>query len=120
MGFDSTGQALVPTSHAALSEAASKREKVSWEEICSKAAKIISFIDLAGHEKYFKTTVFGLTGTSPHFALLVVGANAGLIGSTWLCELLFSVLTFTVSKEHLAVVLALAVPVSSPLRNLSR
>lgn len=47
-------------------------------------------------EKYLKTTLFGLTATSPDFVLLIVGANAGLIG---------------MSKEHLSVALALSVPV---------
>jgi GTPase len=31
--------------------AAAKREKLGWEEICKRAAKVISFIDLAGHER---------------------------------------------------------------------
>jgi GTPase len=28
-----------------------KREKIAWDEVCSKAAKVVSFIDLAGHER---------------------------------------------------------------------
>jgi GTPase len=31
--------------------AAAKREKMGWDEICKRAAKVISFIDLAGHER---------------------------------------------------------------------
>lgn len=42
--------------------------------------------DLAGHERYLKTTIFGMTGCAPDYCLLMVGANAGLIG---------------MSKEHL-------------------
>ncbi len=34
-------------------------------------------VDLAGHERYFKTTAYGLTGHLPDFACLIVGANAG-------------------------------------------
>ena len=34
--------------------------------------QVITFIDLAGHEKYLKTTVFGLTGCAPEFAMLMV------------------------------------------------
>jgi hypothetical protein len=30
---------------------------------------VITFIDLAGHEKYLKTTVFGMTGHAPGLAL---------------------------------------------------
>lgn len=34
--------------------------------------KVITFIDLAGHEKYLKTTVFGMTGHLPDFCMLMV------------------------------------------------
>ena len=67
-----------------------------WEKICSKSAKVVTFIDLAGHEKYLKTTVFGMTGHAPDFCMLMVGANMGVIGMT---------------KEHLGLSLALNVPV---------
>ena len=85
---------------------------MSWDEITIQAAKVISFIgrlsliysllvlwiceDLAGHEKYLKTTLYGLTSASPSCVILMVGGNAGLIG---------------MSKEHLAISLALNVPV---------
>ncbi len=39
---------------------------------------MITFIDLAGHYKYLKTTIFGLTSYCPDFAMLVVGANTGI------------------------------------------
>jgi len=47
-------------------------------------------------KKYLKTTVFGLTGHAPDFAMLMVGANMGVSGMT---------------KEHLGIALALRVPV---------
>jgi GTPase len=89
-------------------------EKLGWEEISVQAAKIVSFIgncrtesktnlisthlmlDLAGHERYLKTTLYGLTSGAASCVILIVGANAGLIG---------------MSKEHLAIALALSVPV---------
>jgi GTPase len=52
--------------------------------------------DLAGHERYLKTTLYGLTSGAPSCVMLVIGANAGVIG---------------MSKEHLAVALALSVPI---------
>jgi GTPase len=70
--------------------------RLDWTDICMHASKVVTFIDLAGHEKYLKTTVFGLTGHMPDYVLLVVGANAGLVG---MC------------KEHLGLALALNVPV---------
>lgn len=57
---------------------------------------MITFTDLAGHEKYLRTTVFGLLSSSPNYCLLMVAANNGLIG---------------MSKEHLGIALALNVPV---------
>lgn len=62
----------------------------------SRASKVLTLVDLAGHERYFKTTAYGLTGYLPDYCCLIVGANAGLVG---MC------------KEHLGVALALKVPV---------
>jgi GTPase len=70
--------------------------KLKWEEIGPRSAKIIAFTDLAGHERYLRTTVFGLLGTSPDYVMLMVAANNGLIG---------------MSKEHLGIAMALGVPV---------
>jgi len=58
--------------------------------------KHIVFIDLAGHEKYFKTTMFGISGYNINYAMVVVGANMGL------CQ---------VSKEHISVVMSLKIPI---------
>ena len=75
-----------------------KHQKMAWEmRIGRESWKCVSLIDLAGHEKYLKTTMFGLTGYCPDLAMLMVGANTGgLIGT---------------SKEHLALTSALAIPV---------
>jgi GTPase len=70
--------------------------KLSWEDIGKQSAKVITFTDLAGHEKYLRTTVFGLLSSSPNYCLLMVAANNGLVG---------------MSKEHLGIALALNVPV---------
>lgn len=53
-------------------------ESRTVEEIIENSTKIITLIDLCGHQKYLKTTIFGLTGYSPDFAMLVVSANTGL------------------------------------------
>ncbi|VDP89781.1 unnamed protein product [Echinostoma caproni] len=58
--------------------------------------EVVTFIDLAGHERYLKTTIFGMTGHAPDYAMFMVGANAGVIG---------------MAKEHLGLALALGVPV---------
>ncbi len=69
---------------------------LSWTKIIEASSKIITFIDLGGHERYLKTTLFGLTGHIPDYVLLVVGANMGIVGMT---------------KEHLGIALALKVPI---------
>ena len=55
---------------------------LDWVHICRASTKVITFIDLAGHEKYLKTTIFGMTGHAPDFCMLMVGSNAGVIGMT--------------------------------------
>ncbi|KAF2180952.1 hypothetical protein K469DRAFT_729618 [Zopfia rhizophila CBS 207.26] len=87
MGFDSKGEVVV-------SKVAGR--KLTWQEIGKDSAKVISFTDLAGHEKYLRTTVFGLLSSEPNYCLLMVAANNGLVG---------------MSKEHLGIALALNVPV---------
>jgi hypothetical protein len=52
------------------------RQRV-WRDVRAKSVKAVTFLDLAGHEKYLKTTVFGLTGMLPDYGLVVVGANMG-------------------------------------------
>ncbi|KAJ3538012.1 hypothetical protein NM688_g6580 [Phlebia brevispora] len=96
LGFGPTGEPILPPSSHSTDPEALRHEKMSWEAISIEAAKIISFIDLAGHERYLKTTLYGLTSGAPSCVILIVGANAGLIG---------------MSKEHLAIALALSVPV---------
>jgi len=86
LGFDSTGNVVNKPEHGAL----------DWVKVCENSSKVITFIDLAGHEKYLKTTVFGMTGHAPDFGMLMVGSNAGIVGMT---------------KEHLGLALALSVPV---------
>jgi GTPase len=86
MGFDSHGEIVTNA----------QGRKLSWEEIGKRSAKVISFSDLAGHERYLRTTVFGMLSSSPNYCLLMVAANNGLIG---------------MSREHLGIALALNVPV---------
>lgn len=60
-----------------------------------EGSKIVTLIDLAGHERYLKTTMRGVLGNLPDYTCMVVGANAGPIG------------TF---REHLGMTVALNIP----------
>lgn len=87
LGFDASGNIVASDTPG---------RKLPWEEIGKRSAKVITFSDLAGHERYLRTTVFGMLSGSPDYCLLMVAANNGLIG---------------MSKEHLGIAVALNVPV---------
>ena len=69
--------------------------RLSWSEIISKSSKIISFFDLAGHEKYLHTTIMGLTSSSPDICMIMVDANNGIKPMT---------------KEHIFLCVTLKIP----------
>lgn len=60
------------------------------------ADRSIQFIDLCGHEKYLKTTIFGLTGLLPDYCMVLVGSNMGLA---------------RITKEHIGIAAALGLPI---------
>lgn len=88
MGFDENGHQVFPDVH-------STNKNKAWAEVVSKTKKIISLIDLCGHEKYLKTTMLGMVGMVPDYVMIVVGANLGLSKMT---------------KEHLGMALSLNIP----------
>ena len=49
----------------------------SCADYIARSSKVVTLVDLAGHERYFKTTAYGLTGHLPDYACLIIGANAG-------------------------------------------
>ena len=57
--------------------------------------KVVSLIDLAGHEKYLKTTIFGITGMFPDKGIVVIGANTGITKLT---------------REHIGIMLYTNIP----------
>ena len=57
--------------------------------------KLVSLIDLAGHEKYLKTTVYGVTGMFPDSGIVVIGANTGVTKLT---------------REHIGLMLCIKIP----------
>lgn len=65
------------------------RTKTNWN------TKVTSFLDLAGHAKYLKTTIFGVTGMFPDYGIVVIGANTEITKLT---------------REHLGILLYLNIP----------
>jgi translation elongation factor EF-Tu-like GTPase len=69
--------------------------RAGTSEVIDNASKIITLVDLCGHERYLKTTCYGLTAAVPDYACVIVGGNAGLVG---------------MSREHFGIALALRIP----------
>ena len=81
LGFDTKGNVVNEN----------KVKKMSWPEIVENSCKVITFYDLAGHEKYLRTTICGFSSTYPDYAMILVGANMGFNHMT---------------KEHIALCLS--------------
>jgi len=58
--------------------------------------KKIIFFDLAGHEKYFRTTLFGISSSYPNLMLILVESNRGVLQMT---------------KEHIISAIYLRIPI---------
>ena len=65
------------------------------EEIIRKASKLVRFVDLAGHQRYLKTSVFALLGTEPDYAAIIIDVNRGIQQMT---------------REHLGLIFMLKIP----------
>ncbi|MFB6490715.1 MAG: GTP-binding protein [Thermoproteus sp. AZ2] len=58
--------------------------------------KAILFIDVGGHEGYLRTSLRGILGNGPDYAMLIVAANSGVQRMT---------------KEHLGIAAAMGIPI---------
>lgn len=85
LGFDQTGKVINYSS----------RDLMTTEEIFMNSTKLVTFLDLAGHKKYLRTTILGLSGYFPHCAMLVISGTSGVMGMT---------------HEHLYIANALDIP----------
>ncbi|GFR43379.1 hypothetical protein Agub_g4451 [Astrephomene gubernaculifera] len=89
LGYDVEGRVINYSSPAS--------SPLTPAEITSAACKVLTFLDMGGHEKYLKTALYGMTALLPHYGLLAVCAVGGL---------------GRIAREHLAVAVALEVPVA--------
>lgn len=68
-------------------------------DISTKTIKLdgrdITFVDICGHEKYLKTTLYGMVGHFPDYGIVVISANRGIT---------------KITKEHIGVLLYLRIP----------
>ena len=72
-----------------------EKKNISWKDIASQSEHVITFLDLCGHEKYLKTTMYGVSALLPHYAVILIGTNMGVQRMT---------------KEHLGIVYSLGIP----------
>eukprot|EP01127_Copromyxa_protea_P021111 TRINITY_DN7170_c0_g1_i1.p1 TRINITY_DN7170_c0_g1~~TRINITY_DN7170_c0_g1_i1.p1 ORF type:complete len:563 (-),score=100.65 TRINITY_DN7170_c0_g1_i1:69-1757(-) len=86
MGFDREGNCI---NYSSIQD-------MSWGDIIEQSYRVISFFDLAGHERYLKTTLYGMSGQMPDYSFLVVSAESGVGGTT---------------REHYELSVALKIPV---------
>ncbi len=49
-----------------------------WSDLVEASDKVLTLIDLGGHERYLKTTLANLSGRRPDYAAVVVGADKGV------------------------------------------
>ena len=61
----------------------------------NKTDKSIIFVDLCGHEKYLRTTLFGVMAYHPDYSIVVIGANRGVLKMT---------------REHIKILYHLKIP----------
>ncbi|BCU68188.1 elongation factor 1-alpha [Sulfolobales archaeon HS-7] len=85
LGFDQEGRVVNHNMRDPLDEA----------EITLRSSKIIKIIDLAGHEKYLRTTLKGLMGYGTDYVMLTVGCDDGLS---------------SMGREHLGLTSVLKIP----------
>ena len=88
MGFDASNEQIVAPRNKT-------KQNQTWGHIVENSSKLVQFIDLCGHEKYLKTTMLGLQGLVPDYAMILIGANMGMSKMT---------------KEHLGICLASKIP----------
>ncbi|MEM1669777.1 MAG: GTP-binding protein [Candidatus Methanomethylicaceae archaeon] len=86
MGFDEEGNVVNYVLPSPLDEA----------QVYLNSSKLISFIDIGGHERYLKTAVRGLLSHNPDYAMLVIAGNVGIS---------------TMTKEHLGIALSFKIPI---------
>jgi elongation factor 1-alpha len=58
--------------------------------------KTVTLIDLAGHEKYLKTTLYGILGSFVDYGIVIIGSNMGVN---------------RITEEHLSILLYLRLPI---------
>lgn len=73
-----------------------KTSDISTKCVITHNNRAITLFDLCGHEKYFKTTAYCISGHFPDYAFLIVGANKGILPMT---------------KQHITLLISMNIPI---------
>ena len=87
IGFDCYGK---PTNYDS-----NTLRMIDKQNMIRNSSKTVTLYDLAGHERYLRTTMFGMSSSIPDYAMVVISANNGIQRMT---------------KEHIGICLALKIP----------
>jgi len=75
--------------------ASNKTSDISTKSVYTQTNQAITLFDLCGHEKYFKTTAYGIAGHYPDYSFVIIGANKGILPMT---------------KQHITLLYSMNVP----------
>jgi GTPase len=70
LGFQQTGQAI-----AGKGDSVRAHRRKSDDEIARESYRVVTLMDLAGHEKYLKTTIHGVASGMADYALILVNSR---------------------------------------------
>lgn len=90
------GSARIEVAKHPHEKSSKKTSDISTKTVLTKNNNGITLFDLCGHEKYFKTTTYGISGHFPDYSFLIVGANRGILPMT---------------KQHCTLLMSLNIPI---------
>lgn len=90
------GSARIEVARHPHEKTSKKTSDISTKTVIVKNNNGITLFDLCGHEKYFKTTTYGISGHFPDYSFLIVGANRGILPMT---------------KQHVTLLMSLNIPI---------
>lgn len=73
-----------------------RTSSISRNHMKAVEGRYLTFVDLAGHEKYLRTTMHGITGGSLDYGMIMIGANMGVTKMT---------------REHMSILVSLKIPI---------
>jgi GTP-binding protein 1 len=88
LGFDAQ--------NALINTQVMKGRSIDWTDVINaNPTKVVSLVDLCGHESYFRTTIKAIAGENIDYAMVVVSASDGIMRMT---------------KQHLALIIQFHIP----------